>query len=84
MGVGGVLGDRQVGLVAEDLVEHLGPLAQVATMTFVPNVACWSVRLEYVDRTSSGTVSVKDGLVRIRYTPDGICTGRPCWDFANG
>jgi hypothetical protein len=37
-----VLADRQVGGVAQDLVQHVRASRCVATMTFVPKVECWS------------------------------------------
>jgi hypothetical protein len=41
-GVGGVLEQRQVGLVAEQAVEHVVAFRPVATMTLVLYVECWS------------------------------------------
>jgi len=40
VGVGGVLHDRQIGVVAEHAVEHVVALRAVATITLVSNVAC--------------------------------------------
>ena len=40
--VGGVLEQRQLGRVAEDLIERERGVALVETMIWVPNVECWS------------------------------------------